>query len=243
LLCTDRTRAAQQLLPDKDRLHSDRLAYIDASHLEAYSRESWREDGTMGLKLTLMRNGFLTLALPELSAARLRRADLFISIAASREWSQAERAVIERFVHQGGVFVCTVGVDQLGPSEALLEQLGFKVGTIHWNGNQPVNGFDPLGHFKSPYGRDSDYPAFVRFHAAWPVYCSDRQAVTVTSHSPDKPVIVLRRLGRGLVVVVGDSCFAMNKNLEKASGEPFEGLRENADFWNWFLGLLFRDAE
>ena len=30
----------------------------------------------------------------------------------------------------------------------------------------------------------------------------------------------------------------MNKNLERESGEPFEGMRENADFWRWFLALL-----
>ena len=69
----------------------------------------------------------------------------------------------------------------------------------------------------------------------------DAQASVVTYHPPDKPVIVVRRLGRGLVAVVGDSCFAMNKNLEKDSGEPFEGLRENADFWKWFLAFLHQE--
>ncbi len=83
--------------------------------------------------------------------------------------------------------------------------------------------------------------AFVRFHAAWPVYCKNSQASVVTYHPPDKPVIVVRRLGRGLVAVVGDSCFAMNENLEKDSGEPFEGLRENADFWKWFLAFLHQE--
>jgi hypothetical protein len=30
----------------------------------------------------------------------------------------------------------------------------------------------------------------------------------------------------------------MNKNLEQESGQPFEGLRENADFWRWLITLL-----
>ncbi len=75
----------------------------------------------------------------------------------------------------------------------------------------PENGFEPLGHFKSPYSSTGEDLAFVRFHAAWPVYCRNAQASVVTYHPPDKPVIVVRRLGRGLVAVVGDSCFAMNE--------------------------------
>jgi len=60
----------------------------------------------------------------------------------------------------------------------------------------------------------------------------------VTQHQPGVPVIVVRRVGKGLVAVIGDTCFAMNKNLEREDGSPFEGLRENAVFWRWFLALL-----
>ena len=96
----------------------------------------------------------------------------------------------------------------------------------------------PLGHFKSPFFDGGKYYAYVRFHAAWPVYCDDAQALVVTQYRPGMPVIVVRRVGKGLVAVIGDTCFAMNKNLEHEDGSPFEGLRENADFWRWFLALL-----
>ncbi len=48
----------------------------------------------------------------------------------------------------------------------------------------------------------------------------------------------MQRSGKGTVVLVGDTCFAMNKNLEYESGTAFEGLRENADFWRWLLSFL-----
>ena len=48
----------------------------------------------------------------------------------------------------------------------------------------------------------------------------------------------MRRLGRGKAVVVADTDFAMNKNLEREGGQPFEGMRENADFWRWLLDYL-----
>ena len=54
----------------------------------------------------------------------------------------------------------------------------------------------------------------------------------------NQPVIIVRKIGAGKAVLIGDTCFAMNKNLEWESGEPFEGLRENADFWRWFLTVL-----
>ena len=52
------------------------------------------------------------------------------------------------------------------------------------------------------------------------------------------PVIIQTRVGHGKVVVIGDTCFAMNKNLERRDGSPFEGMRENAHFWRWFLTVL-----
>jgi hypothetical protein len=48
----------------------------------------------------------------------------------------------------------------------------------------------------------------------------------------------MRRIGKGKVVVVGDTAFAMNKNLEIEGGQPFEGMRENPHFWRWLLTYL-----
>ena len=55
------------------------------------------------------------------------------------------------------------------------------------------------------------------------------------SNQKDPAVILLRRIGRGKMVVVADSDFATNQNLEREGGQPFEGLRENAHFWRWLL--------
>jgi len=42
----------------------------------------------------------------------------------------------------------------------------------------------------------------------------------------------------GKVVLIGDSYFATNQNLEYVGGWPIEGKRENADFWRWLLADL-----
>jgi hypothetical protein len=240
-VCTGNTHAAWNVVPDGKHLPGKKLAYIDACHLGHFSRESWRDDGLAGLSLTLMRNGYLTLMLPELTDHRLQGAGLLVSVAPSRPYTLEERASIKRFVEQGGVFICTVGNDRAGPSEPLLSELGFRVGTLQWHGNRRDGLFEPLGYFKSPYFNNGDRMAYVRFHAAWPISCSDPDAQIIAHYPTDKPLIVARRLGRGRVVVIGDTCFAQNKNLERESGEPFEGMRENADFWRWFLAWLSED--
>ena len=253
------------------------LAYIDACHLGADSEEGWRDDGLMGLALNLMRSGYLVLNLPELTRERLLtasdgpaqkprwqcRARLLISVAPAREYSAREREVLKDFLEAGGIFICTVGYEDQGPSRKLLEELEFFVGGRRW---QYVEGTDekaplvhfkagasdnlwsdaigqpkPLGYFKAPFawGKDREFENFVRFHAAWPVECSDRAHVVVARGALDAPVIALRRYRtNGLIAVIGDTCFAMNKNLEVEGGYPFEGLRENPVFWRWFLSML-----
>jgi hypothetical protein len=40
------------------------------------------------------------------------------------------------------------------------------------------------------------------------------------------------------VVVIGDTCFALNKNLEHEQGLVLEQMRDNAQFWRWLLSIL-----
>jgi hypothetical protein len=232
--CTIANYAGASLLPDGRSHNPNSLAYIDASHLEAYSSESWRPDGIGGLALTLMRDGYLTLSLPELTSERLARAGLLVSIAPSRAFSPAETEVVKTFVNDGGIFIMTVGYDEAGPSRPLLKAFGLRVGMPGSESLEP----EPFGHFKSPYMEADGKRVYVRFHAAWPVTCSDPNAHVFAYGRDNRPVMVMRRFGKGIVLLVGDTCFAMNKNLEYENGAAFEGLRENADFWRWLLTIL-----
>jgi hypothetical protein len=234
VVCIAITSRAGRVLPDGRYQKPNNLVYIDGSHHEAYSPESWRLDGVGGMALTLMRNGYLTLSLPEFSAERLYKAGLLISIAPSQAFSKEERAILREFVLRGGIFILTVGYESAGPSQGILADFGFQM-----TGNEPA-GCKPqaLGHFKSPYLRSDNQRVYVRFHAGWPIHCDDHNAQVIAYGVDNQPVIIERQLGSGRIVVVGDTCFAMNKNLEWEDGQLFEGLRENADFWRWFLTRL-----
>ncbi len=236
-LCTGITQRAWDVIPDGGRKKPNNLAYIDAGHLNADTPESWREDGLGAFQLTLMRNGYLPLLLSDTTPERLDKARLLFIDAPAREYSAAECDIVENYVKKGGIVILTVGYERVGPSQRLLSTFGFRVGPTkekEERGEKPK----PLGHFKSPFFNGGDYYAFVRFHAAWPVYCDDPKAMLITQYSPGKPVIIVRRVEKGLAVVIGDTCFAMMKNLENEDGSPIEGKRENADFWRWFLALL-----
>jgi hypothetical protein len=198
----------------------------------------------MGLAQTLMRNGYLTLVLPEVSPEVLCRAGVMVTVAPYKHYSERERLILRRFVEDGGILICTVGADGPGGSRELLADFGFSVGG--WGGARgglvPPEDMmgppgEPWGHFKSPYFNGGDYMAYVRYHAGWPIHC-DKETRVIAYGPGNVPVILLRPVGKGKVVLVGDTCFAMNKNLEREGGQPFEGMRENADFWRWFIAQL-----
>ena len=86
VLCTWNSNNANPVLPDGRGQTPNKLAYIDTSHLEAFSSDLWNDFGIAGFTRVLMRNGFLPLRLRELTAERLERAGILVSIAPARQF-------------------------------------------------------------------------------------------------------------------------------------------------------------
>lgn len=238
IICSTISHNAGKILPDGRYKTPNNLAYIDSSHLEVYSGETWRPNGIGGLILTLMRNGYLAHTLPEFTAESISKAGLLISIAPTRHFSNKEMEIVRDFVINGGNFIIMAGLDHAGASIPLLSSFGIKFGSAEPDSPEP----EAMGHFKSPYLSTGEQQVHVRFNAAWPIYCNDPNARVIAYGQNNLPVIIMRRLGSGKVVAIGDTRFAMNRNLEWEGGELFEGMRENADFWRWFITQL-RDEQ
>jgi hypothetical protein len=228
------------VLPDGRRIAPEtRVAYIDGSHLEAYSNLGWVEEGIAGLKLTLMRNGYLPLVLPELTGARLQGAELLISIAPARRFSEAERKAVGDFVEGGGIFVCTAGAERAEAANGLLRDFGFRVPRSPVRPLEEGRPPTPMGHFFSqPYLQTEDYENHVLFYAGWPIEPPNGVADVRVRGFDHLPVIAIEHVGRGKVVVVGDAAFVLNKNLENLQGEPLSGDYDNAHFWRWLIAHL-----
>ncbi len=255
---------AARVIPDAARTtksvtseSSRTIAYIDQSHLEAYSFEDWGFDAINGLSLNLMRNGCIPLMLPEVTAERLNGASLFISIAPAKEFTVTERTAIKSFVERGGVFICTVGAEQSAASAPLLSDFGLRVpeSPVPTDGGWPEP--EPFGRGKAFYlnvkpADNEAYQVAMQLRAAWPVESTDGQASVIAfghnqlrmvASDTELPVVLERRFGRGAVVLIGDTGFAMNKNLEYIGGEPFAGDYENAHFWRWLIARVTRQLE
>ncbi len=225
--CAAASRQTTRVLPQ-----GGHLACIDASHMEAYSSDAWDDFGIGGLSRALMRDGYLPLLLPELTPERLGGAALLISIGPARSFSAAERETVDDFVRKGGTFICMVGAERAAASRELLADFDFRVPP------SPVRPEDtdtrepePVGALYSRYLQLDGYETDMRLYAGWPVQCTGQGAEVLKRSSEDWPVIIRRPVGRGVVVLIGDTFLATNQNLESLDGE----IRDNMQFWRWLL--------
>jgi hypothetical protein len=229
--CTAAGHWSGRVLPDgrpRPPASFNNVAYIDASHLEAYSSDLWTEHGIAGLTQTLMRHGYLPLLAPDLTRERIGRAGLLISIAPARQFSSAEHDALTEFLWAGGTFICMVGAEEARASAALLAALDLQVPLSPVPPSEKGREPDPLG---AVYGLTEGGNWHVRFYAAWPVESVDadaRKMVYWNKDAKEWSVVVSRSPEGGTVVVIGDTHFASNENID---------MDKNASirFWRWLL--------
>lgn len=172
-------------------------AIIDISHLERCSLNPFSIDSIDGLGVNLIRNAYVPLLMKEFSGARVMGAKLLVIVAPAKEFSPSEIRVIRKFVEGGGLLILTTGSEEFAGSRSLSAEFGLGVGDT------------PLGRV---IPGDS---AGISLWKAWPVISEGQSHLEVLARAWDDPVIVFRRLGRGGVIVAGDSYFLLNRNLEQ----------------------------
>jgi len=192
-----------------------KIAYIDVSHGERFSHDSWNENAAMGLYLNLMRNGYLTFSMESYEDEKLNTADLLVLIAPSQPFTKKEVARIRDFVFRGGNLILTVGWEEKEASEDLMKQFGLSIDYI------------PLGRFVSIIPR---YNQRVMLSEAWPVLNTEGNFEIIASYEK-LPVIVRKDYGEGRIILIGDSSFFWNRNLEMEKSH----VQENIQFLRWML--------
>ena len=198
-----------------------RYAVIDASHFELARLDNAHE-GIGGLSANLQRNGYVSFVMSEFDEAMLRNADLLIVPAPTAAFDDAEMEAVERFVERGGLLVVTLGAERTLPSHGLFERFGVEPGTT------------PLGRAEATWARQQ-----VRFWSAWPLEHDPADGYQVVTQVWDYPVMLYREQGDGGVLLVGDSSFLLNKNLE--DNDSFE--QGNILFLRYFLESVGRGRE
>jgi hypothetical protein len=194
------------------------VAYVDASHGERFSPESWNDNAVLGLHLNLMRNGYLSFTLWDFEEQALREARLMVVIAPSQPFSRKEIGMIKDFIERGGTLMLSVGWEEREASLPLLDAFGFSIEHL------------PLAQFISVIPAAGQK---VRFFEAWPIASSAPGSEVIAAYQKF-PVVMRQRYGKGTVVVIGDSSFFWNVNLEMEESHTVE----NVEFLKWLLAGL-----
>ena len=173
------------------------IAYVDISHLERVNRDLWGDpDGFGGLTYNLIRNGYFPKVLKTFDTQRINRATVLILIAPAKPFSDEEIEAIEGFIRQGGYLILTVGWEEKAGSQGLLDRFRINIS------NTPLGRISPEQNAKG-----------ITFLKAWPVIAAQKNVETLCTVW-GYPVMVFSGYGKGGVVVVGDSSFMLNRNLE-----------------------------
>lgn len=182
-------------------------ALIDVSHLSRCDPVLWQPDGLGGLVQNLMRKNYFPFVATHFSSDLLRQGKLSFLVAPAKRFTARECAAYEEFVRHGGeLFIC-VGYEDASACGDLLARFGFKLRNL------------PLG----PLGPDSN-DVKIYFLNAWPVVAESGET-DVLCRQGEYALIVSRRYGQGRVVLIGDSGFFLNRNLEMAESFNPENIQ------------------
>ncbi len=199
LFATAIHRPTGQLAWDREytRRHA---AIIDYTHHPEASMHGNMPTGLHGVSLSLMRRGLLPLDPPQWQPELVESVACVVLNAPRRPFSKSARHVLNRYMEDGGTVILACGYPNYEVSRPLLEPLGVRVLGI-------------------PLGRFFDRQAFgqrISFFSAWPIEIHPDSDAVVLSVYDDWPLIVSVPVGDGRLVLIADSEFLQNRNLESS---------------------------
>jgi hypothetical protein len=184
-------------LPFNRDLARKRLAIIDFSQQPYASKHANMSSGLFGVTANLFRHDLMPVTQNDWNREILDEAALLFLNAPQRPFSATQRRDVMHFMDRGGVVLMSCGYPQYGNARSLLEPLGIEVRNI-------------------PLGRSFDRLAFgrpIQLFSPWSVQLH-RTDATVLAMSDEAPLIVEVEVGQGRLVLIPDSEFFHNINLE-----------------------------
>ena len=178
----------------------DHVAVIDYSHQPNASKHSAMDTGLHGVSINLMRHGLLPVTANQWDPKTFDLARYVVLNAPRQSITSGERNDLMKFMERGGVVILGCGYEDSPACRELLAPLGLSLGNV-------------------PYGRSFDHMAFgkpVSFMSAWPLDKVPGNAkVLCATPAPDNlPLMVSVPVGKGELILIADSEFLHNSNLE-----------------------------
>ncbi|HWR64097.1 MAG TPA: hypothetical protein VN365_06840, partial [Candidatus Thermoplasmatota archaeon] len=179
--------------------------YIDRSHGERFSMESFTDNSVNGLIVNLERNNFLPLLLSDFSKEEIAKSDLIIFNAPTAAFTADEVTFLQSYMTNGGVVLLATGYEDKEASLPLLQAFAMDI--------EPT----PLGPV--PYVEENItlYQNEPRFVDSWPVSFQHNQTTSFynfTWNDLTFHLVVFINYGAGGLLLIGDSQYLLDKNLE-----------------------------
>jgi hypothetical protein len=174
------------------------LAVLDYSHQPNASKHSAMDEGLHGVGINLMRHGKMPIAMNDWDSNVIENAKYVVLNAPRRPVTAGERRDLMRMMERGGTVILACGFPDVAGSKELLD--AFKVGIT----GVPLGRFFDLQAFGKP----------VSFMSAWGIETKLPKDAKIVCTSANWPLMVSFPVGKGELVLIADSEFLHNRNLE-----------------------------
>ena len=177
------------------------IIYIDASHGERFNLDSYTDGATSGLTINFGRNNYSSFILPVFSEKWISNGEGLILIAPTESFKDYEVDFMKEYIYDGGLVILSTGYQDKKGSEGLLRAFNLDIQNL------------PLGGV--PYEENKTAPKFVD---SWPIMTQEdddtRVFYSISIENTSYNLVVFKRYGEGGLLVIGDSQFLLDKNLE-----------------------------
>lgn len=181
------------------------LVFIDASHGERFSLESFTDISVNGLIVNLHRNNLLPVVLRHFSKEQIQTSSILFFIAPTKTFTAEEVAVLDSYMTHGGVVVLATGYDDKEASLPLLNAFELDIDST------------PLGPV--PYVEENltFYQNEPRFVDSWPIIFQEdttNSYYNFTWADYTYHLVIFIKHGSGGLLVISDSRYLLDKNIE-----------------------------
>jgi hypothetical protein len=191
------------------------IAWIDTSHYNLISLKGSQDDGIDGLFINLLRNGYIPLVMDDLS--ELSNSNVLIIIAPTKKYTSTEANIIKNFVHDGGILILSAGYGESKSVSPILDIFNIRIM------NAPLGSYPWIIKYHTGENLSQkdleNYWHKPKFIEAYPILCNGSYIPysSVFNEGKRYDLIVGKIYGKGAVLVIGDSRFLLNENLERLS--------------------------
>jgi hypothetical protein len=202
-------------------LSRKRMAIIDHSLHPYASKHAIMRSGLFGVTASFMRHDLMPVTQKDWSRALLDEASLLFLNAPQRPFSAKQQKDVMDFTERGGIVLMACGYPHYGNVRSFLQPLGMEVLNV-------------------PLGRSFDRLALgrpIHLFSAWPIRVT-RTDASILALYDTWPLIVEVPIGHGRFVLIADSEFFHNINLENLE----QHSQVNVDFLRNLLDRLRGDA-